>query len=87
MPDNFACLSGGLEAPATILEAATYDTEFTSWPRALWIGAAGNVSVKTMAGTDVVLNNVAGGTLLPIRCKQINSASTTVPAGNIVGLS
>lgn len=87
MPDNFSSMSGGLEAPATILEAATYDTEFNSWPRAIWVGASGNISVKTLADTDVVLNNVAAGSLLPIRCKRINSASTTVPAGNIVGLS
>lgn len=55
--------------------------------KALWIGAAGNVSLLTVGGTAITLTNVPVG-ILPVACSRINSTGTTVttPNTNIVGL-
>lgn len=55
---------------------------------ALWVGAAGNVKVRTSAGTDIVFIGVPAGSYLYVRCVRVWSTGTTVttPNTNIVGL-
>lgn len=52
--------------------------------RALWVGGAGNISVRTTEGTDVLFSGIAAGTVLPVRGVRVNSTNTT--ATLIVGL-
>jgi hypothetical protein len=51
--------------------------------RALYVGGAGDVVIRTMAGTDVTLVGVVAGSVLPIAAKQVRVATT---ATSIVGL-
>lgn len=64
-------------------------TDLTLAPcRALWIGAAGNVSVVMADDTTITFTGVNAGTLLPISVKRVRSTGTTVstPNTNIVAL-
>lgn len=49
----------------------------SEYPRALWVGGAGNVAIVTPDGALATLEGVAAGTLLPIRFKRVNSTNTT----------
>lgn len=55
-----------------------HDTnELSKYPRALYIGGAGNLVVDMLGGqNDVAFNNVAAGTILPITVKRVKAAST-----------
>jgi len=53
--------------------------------RALYVGNAGSIAVTFASGTEVVLNGVAGGTVLPIRVVRVRATGTT--AGALVGLA
>jgi hypothetical protein len=48
-----------------------------NYPRALWVGAAGNIAIVAPDSTTKILEAVPAGTLLPIQFKRINSTSTT----------
>lgn len=53
-------------------------TPLTQATRGLWIGGAGNVSVKMAGDNETVLfSGIAAGTLLPIRVRQVLNAGTT----------
>lgn len=53
--------------------------------RALYVGGAGDVSVEMEgAGSDIVFDSVAAGTILPICVVRVNATGTT--ATNIVAL-
>jgi hypothetical protein len=52
-------------------------TELNPYPRALYIGGAGNLVVDMLGGQkDVAFNNVPAGTTLPITVKRVKTAST-----------
>ena len=53
------------------------DTAHIGNARALYIGGAGDVKVKTIAGSDVTFSNVVEGSIIPIRCKVVYSTGTT----------
>jgi hypothetical protein len=52
--------------------------------RAIYVGAAGDVSVVLASGEAVVLAGVSAGSLLPIRVSRVNVTGTT--ASLMVGL-
>lgn len=52
--------------------------------RALYIGGTGNIKIDTPNGDTVTFNNVAAGTLLPVRADRVYSTGTT--ATDIVAL-
>lgn len=86
-------VSGRLDysSPAKDGQDITLDTTFTrqeGLARALWIGAAGNVSVRLASGNDLVIPNVPAGTMLSVMCTRVNTSGTTVssPATNIKAL-
>jgi hypothetical protein len=43
----------------------------------IYVGTGGNVVVTTADGQQTTFNNVLGGTVLPVMCKQVRSSSTT----------
>lgn len=53
-------------------------------PSALYIGTGGNIAVVAADGSSGVIENVLGGTILPIRVKQVLATGTT--ATKIIGL-
>ncbi len=52
--------------------------------RALFIGVAGNVKLRTPASTSLEFLNCQAGSILPVQCLLVFATSTT--ASNIVGL-
>lgn len=52
-------------------------------PRAIYVGSAGNLVVKSQAGTTVTFVGVLAGTILDISPTHVVDTST---AGNLVGL-
>lgn len=54
-------------------------------PRALYVGVAGNLTVRLMNDSaDVLFVGVPAGTVLPIRPQYVRASGTT--AGSLVGL-
>jgi hypothetical protein len=86
MIDRFENNSAGLDAPAAHGFAITpHDAnELAEVTRALFVGTAGNLSLILASGAAVTLLNIAGGSILPLRVRQVKATSTT--AGAIVGL-
>ena len=50
--------------------------------RAIYVGTGGNITVLMQGGDTVTIQNVADGTILPIRVSRVNATDTT--ASNIV---
>lgn len=59
-------------------------TNFTLYPRGIYVGGAGNVVAVTIDDTAVTFIAVPAGSILPIRCKRVNNTSTT--ATSLVGM-
>lgn len=79
-------LALGLGAPARGAFAVTPDdaTDFTTQARALYIGSAGDVKVRTWKDEDITFIGVIASYILPVRCKRVFATGTT--ASSIVGL-
>jgi hypothetical protein len=58
--------------------------DLTNVARALYIGTGGDVKITTAGGDTVTLNDVQGGSILPIRTKRVFSTGTT--ASNMVAI-
>jgi len=86
MPDPFADRAAGILDPATSAFAITpADSDLTTFTRALYVGGAGNLSLRLVGDSaDVTFTAVPAGTTLAVRCRRVNSTSTT--ATSIVGL-
>lgn len=55
----------------------TSDATVIPMTRGLWVGGAGNISVRTASGDTVLLSGVAAGTEIPIAVDMVNATSTT----------
>jgi len=86
MSDKFSNYHAGLESPAERAFAITGNdsTDLTVFPRAIYVGGAGNVKVITLGGDTVTFSGVLAGTVLPVRVKRVFSTDTT--ATNLLGL-
>lgn len=51
----------------------------------LYVGATGNVTVTTAAGSTVTFPSVPAGAILPVQCRQVRATGTT--ASSIVALT
>jgi len=73
--------------PALEAEVVTpHDTNnFTKLARAIYIGGAGNAVVVMENGDPITFYGLLAGTILPVRCKRVNSTGTTASM-NIVAL-
>lgn len=86
MSDKFSNYHSGLESPAERAFAITGNdsTDLTVYPRAIYVGGAGNVKVTTLGGDTVTFNGALAGTILPVRAVRVFSTGTT--ATNLIGL-
>jgi len=85
--DNASPLHADIPARDAGAVTASDLTDFASYPRALFVGVGGDVSlvpVASAADTGVVFKNVVSGTILPIQSRRVNSTGTT--ATDIVAL-
>ena len=76
----------GLGGPAVKgFEVAVSDgSDLPFYPRALYVGVAGNVTVVMKDDTTLGFVGVTAGSFLPIRPKRVKSTGTT--ATNIIAL-
>lgn len=86
MTDRFDTFSSGLDAPASHgFAIAPHDvTELAEVTRALYVGGAGAVAVVLASGASLTFSGIAGGTVLPLRLRQVRATGTT--ATQLVGL-
>jgi hypothetical protein len=84
--DTFSGLPSNLTAPARDGASVTPSdsTNLTVVPRALYVGATGNVSAVLVGGQTISFQGVQSGTLLPVRVTRVNATGTT--ATGIVAL-
>lgn len=83
---QFPAVTASSANPAFDLVAVTPSdsTDFTYFVRKLYVGSAGDVRVRTMAGTFVTFKNVDQGQELgPFMIDRVTATGTT--ASNIVG--
>lgn len=87
MQDRFETAGPGLDSPAAHAFAIvpSDSAELSEATRALYIGGAGSLNVMLLSGATVSLSGVAGGSLLPLRLRQVLASGTT--ATGLVGLS
>lgn len=52
--------------------------------RGIYVGGAGNVAVVDGRGDAVTFSGAVAGSVIPVRCKRVNSTNTT--ATNLVAL-
>ena len=86
--DIYATVGDSLIAPARVaFSIVPNDTEALGvTAKALYVGTGGDVAIRAAgSSSDVVLRNVASGSLLPIRVSAVRIVGTT--AANIVGLA
>lgn len=83
-PNPFQSIPSGLTGPCSdAIEITPDDTnDLSSVVRCLYIGAAGTIKIKTVAGNDVTFT-VPSGTLLPWGAQRVYATGTT--ASGIVG--
>lgn len=67
---------------AAVTPHDTNDLTFTT--KAIFVGGAGNLKVKTLVGNDVTFTGVTAGTVLQIHAQRVYSTGTT--ATNIVAM-
>jgi hypothetical protein len=87
MSDSFAHRPDSVEAPARNAFAITpHQTQAVSpLPKAVLVGAAGNVVLRAIDSSVDVTIAVVAGQILPIRAQFIRAAGTT--ATGLVGLA
>lgn len=67
----------GYYAVVTPSDTVDFTKQDGEYPRALYIGGAGNVTVVRPDGTAVLFTALPVGTLLPIKTRRVNSTATT----------
>ncbi|KKC38865.1 hypothetical protein WH87_08280 [Devosia epidermidihirudinis] len=85
MNDIYGDSAQSLLAPAsgayTVVPSDTVSLPQVS--RAIYVGAAGNVTLEMLWGPTVTFSNVAAGSILPVRARKVLTSST---ASFMVGL-
>ncbi len=87
MPNDKFAFSDSVTSPARAGFSLSPDdtAALPAVPKAIYVGSGGDLVVQMVdSDADVVLRNLADGTLLAIRPAFIRAAGTT--AGDIVGL-
>jgi hypothetical protein len=84
--DPFTDFPTTLSTPArdAAVIAPSDSVDLTVVPRAIYVGVTGALAAVMAGGQTVTLQNVAAGSLLPIRVARINATGTT--ASGLVAL-
>lgn len=86
MKDEFRHFNSSPTAPAIAAEVIVpSDIEQLEYAtRGLYVGTGGDLTVQMLDGDPVVLRNLQGGVLYPLRVSQVMATGTT--AADLVGL-
>lgn len=82
--DRFQSQSSSVTSPARNAADLVPGGAIPHVTRAVYVGTAGDIAVTMADGDDALFRNVLGGTILPIRIREIRAQGTT--ADDIVGL-
>lgn len=88
MEDRFENSANSLISPAEDCFAIVPDdvTELPKATKAIFVGAAGDISLVPLRGNDAILfRNLPAGSILDVRVRAVKAAGTT--ATSLVGLS
>ncbi len=87
MADEFSSYRGGLTAPASHGAAITPSDSaaLLRSTRAIYVGTAGDLSVRLVSGDEVTLSSMIAGMVYPLRVTHVLATGTT--ADGLVGLS
>lgn len=83
-PQGYPPSTGTMPGYDGIAVSPSDAVELSPAVRALYIGVAGNVKLKTIGGTTLEFIGIQAGTILPIQTKLVFNTSTT--ATNIIGI-
>jgi hypothetical protein len=83
MLERVPSMDGPAQSAFEITPHNTNDLATTA--RGLYVGAAGDVKVDTVAGDTVTFVDVPAGTILPVCCTRVYATGTV--ATDIVGLA
>ena len=83
MNDTFRKHTRSLTSPPEHGAAVVPGEDLAHVTRALYVGGGGDVAVRLQDGSELVLANVPGGTLIPIRVTRVLTGTS---ATQIVGL-
>lgn len=86
--DNFEPAIDSLISPSRNAFSITPDdvVPLPSLPKAIYVGTGGTIALRGVDSTqDVILYNVANGSIIDVRAKFIRATGTT--AMNLVGLA
>lgn len=80
--DPFKDYSDSLTSPIRSAQSVTPDdaADLSVLPRALYVGAAGDLHLTMAGGQDVTFAGVPAGTLLPVRAARVWATGTAVSA-------
>ncbi len=86
MTDRYQNISSGINAPAIDAFAITPSDalDLNEVVRGLYIGTAGDVTLLTKDGSEVVFTGLVSGSILPVRAVRVKATGTS--AANMVGL-
>ena len=71
--------------PSDTEGAGDFSKRQEEWPRAIYVGVAGDVCLVSTAGiTPVIFKNCPAGLIIPAICRRVNATGTT--ATNLVAL-
>jgi len=86
MQDRYDGYASSFDGPAShgFLVTPNDAADLAEITRAIYVGGAGALAVVLHSGAEVVLQNVAAGTLLPLRARRVKATGTTATA--IAGL-
>lgn len=92
--DKFQKQETGLDSPAEDGFTITPDNNanLSEYPRAIYVGGAGDIVLVTKKGTELIFYGCLVGTVIPIRVKKIlvnssDSPTVTTTATNLIGLT
>lgn len=79
MTDQFAGYAGSLDDPASTCRPIepSDSTALEDLCRAIYIGNAGSLRLIDASGNIVVFEGLVGGSILPVRARQVLSTGTT----------
>ena len=79
MKNHFSAHAASLTSPVEHADAITPSDadELPRATRALYVGQRGDVSARLVSGDSMVLANLQGRTLYPLRLRQVPATGTT----------
>lgn len=83
-PQGYSPATGTMPGYDGIAISPSDSVELSPAVRALYVGGAGNIKLKTIMNTTLEFVGVQAGSILPIQTKLVFSTSTT--ATSIIGI-